>query len=124
LKTKKPCSDNRSKAFSFYLQSSQSNSICLPIEYFSNSETIGEQAFANAVSSALVRNSVGGRFYISFLPAGSHDLIFVALNQDGSLQEVLGIRRGVSVLARQDVLTCSQTETPVVEGNCLQLEAP
>jgi hypothetical protein len=89
---------------------------------FTSSEIIGEQAFANAVSSALVSNSVGGRFYISFLPADSYDLVFVDLKEDGSNQEVLGVRRNITVSARQDAFACSQTETPQVEGNCLQLE--
>ncbi len=90
---------------------------------FNNNEAVGEQAFANAVTSALVRSSVGGRFYISYLPADSYDLVFVSLNQDGSIQELLGIRRNITVSARQDAFACSQTETPQVEGNCLQLEA-
>lgn len=89
---------------------------------FVSSEVNGEQPFANAISASLVKNTIGGRFYISFLPAGSYDLLFVELNADGSTKNVLGKVPAVVVEILKDVFTCAQVTVPTVQGNCVQLE--
>ncbi len=90
---------------------------------FTAGEITHESAFENAISSALVRNDVGGRFYISFLPAGSYDLIFAHIKVDGSVDTVLGKLTNVSVESLEDTFTCVQLTTPDVQGNCRQVEA-
>jgi len=85
-------------------------------------ETNGAEPFSNAVSGSIVRNSIGGRFYIAFLPADTYDLLFVHLNEDGSVNEVLGKQKDVVVISRETVFTCAQIDAPAVEGNCKQIE--
>lgn len=90
---------------------------------FTSGEITTEPAFGSAISSSLVRNDVGGRFYISFLPAGSYDLIFVHLKADGSINTVLGKLTNVNVESLEDTFSCVQLTAPDVQGNCRQIEA-
>lgn len=89
---------------------------------FAMSETQGEQAFTNAVSAAVVKNTLGGRFYISFLPKGTYDLIFADLKADGSMNSILGKIAGVTVDSQEDTFACVQLTVPDVQGNCRQAE--
>lgn len=89
---------------------------------FTNSEQSQEVPFVNAISSALVRNSVGGRFFISFLPEGSYDLVFVKLTDTGSVSSVLGKLTGTIVVGKENTFVCAQLTTPTVQGNCVQIE--
>ncbi len=73
-------------------------------------------------SAAVVKNTIGGRFYISFLPKGTYDLIFADLKNDGSINSVLGKITGVTVESLEDVFTCVQLTVPDVQGNCKQAE--
>jgi hypothetical protein len=70
---------------------------------FNNSETEPAVSFAGAVSSARVRNSTSGLFYIPFLPEGSYELQFAFLNDNGELIEMLGRRPNVTVTRGDDV---------------------
>lgn len=89
---------------------------------FSLGEVESEQAFSNAISSARVENNKGGSFAISFLTAGTYELVFAQLKEDGALNSVLGMLDGISVEALEDTFTCTQLSVPNVQGNCRQIQ--
>lgn len=89
---------------------------------FNAGETGGEQPFNKAISSARVENNRGGSYAISFLPAGTYDLVYVQLKDDGSVDTVLGTLADVEVVALEDTHTCVQMTEPNVQGNCKQLD--
>lgn len=89
---------------------------------FNTGETGSEQPFNNAISSARVENNRGGSYTISFLPAGTYDLVFVQLKTDGSVDSVLGLLADVAVVALENTHTCAQMSEPNVQGNCKQVE--
>lgn len=89
---------------------------------FNSGEAQGEQPFINSISSSRVDNSRGGSFTISFLPAGTYDLVYVQLMADGSVDTVLGTLADVEVVALDDTYTCAQISEPNVQGNCQQIQ--
>lgn len=89
---------------------------------FNAAEINSDRAFANAVTSAKVNANVSGRFTLAFLSQGKYDLVFAALNSDGSLKDVLGIMPNVTVTAGETLAVCAQQDAPQVQGNCVQLE--
>jgi Domain of unknown function (DUF4382) len=68
---------------------------------FNNTETTGDIPFLNAVTSTMVRSSVSGQFKLSFLPAGTYDIVFAELNPDGTINEVLGLFADVEVASAE-----------------------
>lgn len=80
--------------------------------------------FANAISSTKVNANVSGRFTLAFLEQGNYELIFVALNNDGSVKSILGKLNNVPVTAEETISVCTQLDAPQVQGNCVQLQLP
>lgn len=87
---------------------------------FSANETTN--TFSNAITSTKVNAGVSGRFTLAFLEQGNYDLVFAALNSDGSLLEVLGRLDNVAVTVGETISVCTQMEAPQVQGNCVQLQ--
>lgn len=69
---------------------------------YQTSESLGDEPFSNAITSTSVRNSVSGQFYLAYLPEGTYELVYVFLNADGSVKELLGIQKNIIVGRGED----------------------
>lgn len=99
-----------------------SKMIVLAYEPGTYSASEATNAFSNAVTSTKVNAGVSGRFTLAFLEQGTYDLIFTALNSNGSLQEVLGVMSNVAVTSGETISVCAQVDPPQVQGNCVQIQ--
>jgi Domain of unknown function (DUF4382) len=89
---------------------------------FNANEIANERAFANSISSTNVNANVSGRFTLAFLEEGNYDLVFAALNNDGTVDTVLGKLSNAEVDKGETTAVCVQLSIPQVQGNCVQIE--
>ncbi|GCC52073.1 DUF4382 domain-containing protein [Chryseotalea sanaruensis] len=89
---------------------------------FNTNEAANERAFANSVSSTNVNANVSGRFTLAFLEQGNYDVVFAALNNDGTIASMLGKVPNVKVDKGEITSVCAQLTAPLVQGNCVQTD--
>jgi hypothetical protein len=66
---------------------------------YTATEATSDIPFLNAETSDRIKTNETGKFFTSFLPEGSYDLIFVDLNTNGTVKEVLGKLENIQVTA-------------------------
>ncbi|MFN4946036.1 MAG: DUF4382 domain-containing protein [Chryseotalea sp.] len=66
---------------------------------YAATEATTDIPFFNAETSDRVKTNETGKFITSFLPEGKYDLIFVELNSNGTVKEVLGKLESIDVNA-------------------------
>jgi hypothetical protein len=66
---------------------------------YTATEATTDIPFLQAETSDRIKTNETGKFFTAFLPEGSYDLIFVDLNTNGSVKEVLGKLENIQVTA-------------------------